>query len=81
MILIYGTTHAVWYDVDAELTANNQSTIQTPGWSWQYGQSLGVEMTIGVGSFKIEAAVARGSFRDSVSRTDQTFGASGGLKW
>lgn len=80
-VLLYGTTHSTWYDVDGELKATGQQTLKTEGWTWQYGQALGVELSTGVGVLKLETAVARGSYRNIVSRTDFTFGAVAGVAW
>lgn len=80
-VLFYGTTHTAWYDVNGKLTVTGEPTVRTTGWSWQYGQTVGVELSHNAGVLKLETGLVRGSFRDKVSRTDSTFGGSLGFQW
>jgi hypothetical protein len=79
-VLWYATTHAAWYDATAKLTSNTEE-LHVSGWSWQYGQAFGIELSKHIATFKLETGVVRGSVKNNESRTDLVFGSTVGLLW
>lgn len=78
-IVWFGSTYAAWYDVNGNMKDRSAIPFRTAGWSWQYGQTAGLELNAGSVSLKVELGIARGSYKNQITRWNYASGATLGV--